>query len=67
MIDVTIHGEISSEVISGASQTLENLRPVLSISVYPSEIEEIKNIMSLKNYKKLEANVGNMFTFCPVT
>ena len=29
MIGVTIPGEISSEVISGLSQTLENLRPVL--------------------------------------
>jgi FkbM family methyltransferase len=66
MIGITIPGEIALNVIKGAIQTLGKLRPFMSISVYPSESEEVKTIMKNNNYKVLERNIGNMYTFLPV-
>lgn len=66
MIGITIPGEIALNVINGAIQTLAKCRPFMSISVYPSELEKVKSIMNNNNYKLLERNIGNMFTFLPI-
>lgn len=63
MVGITVPGEIALPILIGGVKTLKKYHPILSISLYPSEVESAKTFLMPLGYILARAPKGNMHTF----
>jgi FkbM family methyltransferase len=66
LIGVTVPGQIAMPILKGTLKTINLFRPVVSISLYPSEVETVQILMQSLGYRLSAAPVGNMHAFVGV-
>lgn len=65
LLGITIPGEITADVLEGATHTLSSLRPQVSLNIYPKEKKHILEIFESHNYHHAENSFSSMHIFKP--
>lgn len=63
MIGVTVPGEIALPILQGGIKTFNKFHPIISINLYPSELDPAINFLNTYGYVMSGLPKGNMYTF----
>ena len=63
LVGITVPGEIALPMLRGAKKTLANLKPVVSLNLYTSEIKAVVELFESHGYQLKHPPIGTMHTF----
>ena len=63
LIGITVPGEIAMSILRGSLKTLRDLRPVVSIFLYDTEVNTVRDFMRDLNYQLLTPTSPSMYVF----
>jgi hypothetical protein len=63
MIGITVPGEMAISILQGSLTSIQNFQPIISISLYDSEVETVNSYMHSIGYSLVGPPVGSMHVF----